>query len=150
MKFLRAIVYNIKVQAHTVWLCARDPELGWPLRIFALAIAGYALSPIDLIPDFIPVIGLLDDAILIPAGIWLFCKLAPPDIYARNLQLAQAGSSRPASKPAAVVIILIWVASAIWLASVLGFAPSFYLCEAIQSSTTGAILSRHLLPLKMP
>ena len=124
MKFLRAIVHNIRVQAHTVWLCARDPELGWPLRIFAVAIAGYALSPIDLIPDFIPVIGLLDDAILIPAGIWLFCKLAPPEIYARNLQLAQAASSRPVSKAAAVVIILLWVAAAIWLASVLGFAPS--------------------------
>ena len=125
MKFLRAIVHNIRVQAHTVWLCARDPELGWPLRIFAVAIAGYALSPIDLIPDFIPVIGLLDDVILIPAGIWLFCKLAPPDIYARNLQLAQAASSRPVSKAAAVVIILLWVAAAIWLANMLGFAPSF-------------------------
>ena len=124
MKFLRAIVHNIRVQAHTVWLCARDPELGWPLRIFALAIAGYALSPIDLIPDFIPVIGLLDDAILIPAGIWLFCKLAPTDIYARNLQLAQAASSRPAAKAAAVVIILLWVAAAIWLANVLGLAPN--------------------------
>ena len=125
MKFLRAIVHNIKVQAHTVWLCARDPELGWPLRIFALAIAGYALSPIDLIPDFIPVIGLLDDAILIPAGIWLFCKLAPPEIYARNLQLAQAASLRPISKIAAAVIILLWVAAAIWLASLLGLPRNF-------------------------
>ena len=125
MKFLRAIVHNIKVQAHTVWLCARDPELGWPLRIFALAIAGYALSPIDLIPDFIPVIGLLDDAILIPVGIWLFCKLAPPEIYARNLQLAQAASLRPISKIAAAVIILLWVAAAIWLASLLGLPRNF-------------------------
>lgn len=125
MKFLRTIAYNIKVQAHTVWLCARDPALGWSLRIFALAIAGYALSPVDLIPDFIPVIGLLDDAILIPVGIWLFCRLAPPDIYARNLQMAQAASDRPVSKVAAAIIILLWIVAAIWLASVLGFAHTF-------------------------
>ena len=120
MKFLRAIVHNIRVQGHTVWLCARDPELGWPLRILALAIAGYALSPVDLIPDFIPVIGLLDDAVLIPAGIWLFCKLAPPEIYARNLHLAQAASTRPVSKAAAVVIISLWIATTMWLANFVG------------------------------
>lgn len=120
MKFLATIAHNIKVQAHTVWLCARDPALGWPLRIFALAIAGYALSPIDLIPDFIPVIGLLDDAILIPAGIWLFRKLVPPDIFARNLKIAQAASRYPISKAAAAVIIMLWLGLAIWLAYLLG------------------------------
>ncbi len=116
MKFLRTIAYNIKVQAHTVWLCARDPALGWSLRIFALAIAGYALSPIDLIPDFIPVIGLLDDAVLIPAAIWLFCKLVPPEIFARNLAMAQVASSRPVSAIAATAIIMLWPLLAIWLA----------------------------------
>jgi uncharacterized membrane protein YkvA (DUF1232 family) len=125
MKFLGTIVNNIKVQAHTVWLCARDPALGWPLRIFALAIAGYALSPIDLIPDFIPVIGLLDDAVLIPAGIWLFCKLVPPEIFARNLQLAQAASSRPISKIAATAIILLWTLLAVWLAYIFGLNRHF-------------------------
>ena len=113
-------MHNIKVQAHTVWLCARDPELGWPLRIFALAIAGYALSPIDLIPDFIPVIGLLDDAILIPAGIWLFRKLVPPGIFQRNLSLAEAAIRTPVSKTAAAAIILLWLGFALWLAHVLG------------------------------
>ena len=116
MKFLSKIVHNIKVQAHTGWLCARDPALGWPLRIFALVIAGYALSPIDLIPDFIPIIGLLDDAILIPAGVWLFCKLVPPDIFARNLKIAQTSSGRPVSRLAAVAIILTWLGLSVWLA----------------------------------
>ncbi len=125
MKFLRTIVHNIKVQAHTVWLCARDPELGWPLRIFALAIAGYALSPIDLIPDFIPVIGLLDDVVLIPAAIWLFCKLVPPDIFARNLALAHAASRRPVSKMAAALILMLWLGLAIWLAYALGLHRHF-------------------------
>jgi uncharacterized membrane protein YkvA (DUF1232 family) len=125
MKFLATIAHNIKVQAHTVWLCARDPALGWPLRIFALVIAAYALSPIDLIPDFIPVIGLLDDAILIPAAIWLFCKLVPSEIYASNLKEAQAASGRPVSKTAAIAIILIWLALGIWLAWLLGLHRYF-------------------------
>ena len=125
MKFLRAIVHNIKVQAHTVWLCARDPALGWPLRLFALAIAGYALSPIDLIPDFIPVIGLLDDAVLIPAAIWLFCRLVPPEIFARNLELAQAASLRPVSNMAAAVIGMLWLGMAAWLAFALGLHRHF-------------------------
>ena len=125
MKFLRAIVHNIKLQGHTVWLCARDKDLGWPLRVFALAIAGYALSPVDLIPDFIPVIGMLDDAILIPFGIWLFCRLVPPEIYARNLKLAEAASSRPVSKGAASIVILIWIAALIVLAHYAGLLRNF-------------------------
>jgi uncharacterized membrane protein YkvA (DUF1232 family) len=120
MKFLGTIVHNIRVQAHTVWLCARDP-----LRILALVIASYALSPIDLIPDFIPVIGLLDDAILIPAGIWLFCKLVPPEIYARNLDLAQRASTRPVSKIAAIAIIILWFGAAGWMAHILGLQLYF-------------------------
>jgi uncharacterized membrane protein YkvA (DUF1232 family) len=120
MKFLKKIARNIRVQGHTVWLCARDPELGWPLRLFALVIAGYALSPVDLIPDFIPVIGLLDDAVLIPLGIWLFRKLVPADIYARNLALAQSASNRPVSKTAAVIIIALWIGAATWFCKLTG------------------------------
>jgi uncharacterized membrane protein YkvA (DUF1232 family) len=107
MKFLRAIVHNIKVQAHAIWLSARDPS-------------GYALSPIDVIPDFIPVLGLLDDAILIPLGIWLFIKIAPPEIFARNIAIAQAASSRPISKKGAVVVVYIWLALAISAAYLFG------------------------------
>ena len=113
MKFLRAIVQNIKVQAHAIWLCARDPDLGWGPRLLALGIAGYALSPIDLIPDFIPVLGLLDDAILIPLGIWLFIKISPPELFARNLAEARIASERPVSRVAAVIVIGIWLAMAI-------------------------------------
>ena len=113
MKFLRAIVQNIKVQAHAIWLCARDPALGWGPRLLALGIAGYALSPIDLIPDFIPVLGLLDDAILIPLGIWLFMRITPPAVFARNLAIATTSAERPVSRVAAVIIIGIWLAMAI-------------------------------------
>jgi uncharacterized membrane protein YkvA (DUF1232 family) len=120
MKFLRAIVHNIKVQAHATWLCARDTDLGWGPRLLALLIAGYALSPIDLIPDFIPIIGLIDDALLIPLGIWLFRKIVPPEIFARNIAIAQAASSRPISKKGAVAIICIWLALTISAAYLLG------------------------------
>jgi uncharacterized membrane protein YkvA (DUF1232 family) len=120
MKSLRAIVHNIKVQAHSTWLCARDPELGWGPRLFALLIAGYALSPIDLIPDFIPVLGLLDDAILIPLGIWLFRKIVPPEIFARNLAIAEAAGHRPISRAGAIAIIGLWLALLIWTANLFG------------------------------
>jgi uncharacterized membrane protein YkvA (DUF1232 family) len=120
MKFLRAIAHNIKVQAHTTWLCARDRELGWGPRLLALLIAGYALSPIDLIPDFIPVLGLLDDAILIPFGIWLFRKFVPPEIYARNLAIAEATGSRPVSRTGAAAIIGLWLIFALWAVWLLG------------------------------
>ena len=109
MKFLRAIVHNIKVQAHAIWLCARDPEIRWGPRLLALAVAGYALSPIDLMPDFIPVLGLLDDAILIPLGIWLFVKITPPEVFARNLAVAEAADSLPISRVGAAVIIGFWL-----------------------------------------
>jgi uncharacterized membrane protein YkvA (DUF1232 family) len=112
MKALREIAHNIKVQAHAIWLCARDAELGWGPRLLALAIAAYALSPIDLIPDFIPVLGLLDDAILIPLGIWLFLKLVPQAIYARNLQGANEAGRRPVSRTGAVFIVTLWLLSA--------------------------------------
>lgn len=115
MKFLREIAHNLRIHGHTLWLCARDPELGWPPRILAWLIAGYAFSPIDLIPDFIPVLGLLDDALLIPAGVWLLRRLIPEAVYARNFALAETASQRPVSKAAAVVILLLWIGCAILL-----------------------------------
>ena len=112
MNFLKDIAHNVRVHGHTVWLCARDPAIGWPIRLFAFTIAGYALSPIDLIPDFIPVIGLLDDAVLIPLGIWLLRRMVPDDVYARNRAIAEAASNRPVSKAAAVCIVAAWVIAA--------------------------------------
>ena len=116
MKLLKDIAHNLRVHGHAVWLCARDPELGWPPRIFAMLVAGYALSPIDLIPDFIPVIGLLDDALLIPLGIWILRKMVPDEIYGRNLAFAKTASVRPVSRVAAGVILSIWLmfTIAIW------------------------------------
>jgi uncharacterized membrane protein YkvA (DUF1232 family) len=113
MIILKDIAHNVRVHGHIVWLCARDPEISWPVRLLAFVIAGYALSPIDLIPDFIPVIGLLDDVVLIPLGLWILCRMVPEGIYARNRALAVAATQRPVSKTAACCIIAIWAVCAL-------------------------------------
>ena len=79
--------------------------------MLALMVAGYALSPIDLIPDFIPVLGYLDDLILVPLGIVLVLKLIPPPIMAEHRASALA-QDRPVSRVAALAIVCVWIASA--------------------------------------
>jgi uncharacterized membrane protein YkvA (DUF1232 family) len=70
----------IKRDVYAVYLAARDPRVPWYVKALALCVAGYALSPIDLIPDFIPVIGYLDDLVIVPLGIVAVVKLIPPEI----------------------------------------------------------------------
>jgi len=70
----------IRRDAHALYLAARDPRVSWLAKAVAIAVAAYALSPIDLIPDFIPVIGYLDDLIIVPLGIWLVVSLIPDEI----------------------------------------------------------------------
>ena len=80
---------------HALWLAAHDPRTPWYAKVFALAIAAYALSPIDLIPDFIPVLGYLDDVILLPLAILLAVRLVPPDLMAEHrAAAAKAGKAR--------------------------------------------------------
>ncbi len=102
---------SIKRDAHALYLAARDPRVPWYAKALALCVAGYALSPIDLIPDFIPVIGYLDDAILVPLGILAVVKLVPPEVMAEHRAQAALAAARPVSRVAAVVIGLIWAAS---------------------------------------
>jgi uncharacterized membrane protein YkvA (DUF1232 family) len=90
----------------------------WHAKALAILVAAYALSPIDLIPDFVPVLGYLDDVILVPAGIWLVVRLIPAHVMAEHRELAAAASDKPISRTAAIVIVAIWIASAIlcgWL-----------------------------------
>lgn len=98
----------IKRDAHALYLAARDPRVPWYAKALAIAVAAYALSPIDLIPDF-PVIGYLDDLIIVPAGIALVIRLIPPDIMAEHREMAIAAQDRPVSRAAAAAIITIWV-----------------------------------------
>jgi uncharacterized membrane protein YkvA (DUF1232 family) len=125
MKNLRAIAHNIRVDAHAVWLCARDPAVPLIARLFGICVAAYALSPIDLIPDFIPVLGLLDDVILVPLGVWLFIRMVPPEIYLRHRVEAEEASHRPVSRIAAAAIIAVWVSALVWFAALL-WAVQFY------------------------
>ncbi|PTE12162.1 YkvA family protein [Mesorhizobium helmanticense] len=101
---------RIKRDAHAVYLAASDPRTPWYAKALALLVAGYALSPIDLIPDFIPVLGYLDDAIIVPLGIVAVVKLIPPEVMAEHRAAALA-AERPVSRTAAVVIAGIWGAS---------------------------------------
>lgn len=107
---LRERARALKRQTLTVYFVARDPRLPWPVRLVALAVAAYALSPIDLIPDFIPVLGLLDDVVLIPLGLALVLRLTPPALRDEARARAEAVVDRPVSRGAAVVIVLVWLA----------------------------------------
>lgn len=89
---------------------ASDPRVPWYAKALALAVAAYAASPIDLIPDFIPVIGYLDDLIIVPLGIALAISLVPPEIMAEHRELAAASRDQPTSKIAAAIIVGIWAA----------------------------------------
>lgn len=101
----------IKRDVHALYLARRDPRIPWYAKLLAIVIIGYALSPIDLIPDFIPVLGYLDDVVLLPLGILLVIHLIPPEVMPEYRQLAAAVHEYPANKTAAGVIILIWIAS---------------------------------------
>jgi uncharacterized membrane protein YkvA (DUF1232 family) len=109
----------IKRDVHAIYLAARDPRVPWYVKALALCVAGYALSPIDLIPDFVPVLGYLDDVVIVPLGVLAVVRLVPSAIMAEHRAAAAAASGRPFSRAAAIVIALIWATSAVlvgWLA----------------------------------
>src|ERR1700686_3259442 len=115
---LKTWARSIRRDVHALSLASRDPRGAWDAKALALVVAGYALSPIDLIPDFIPVLGYLDDVILVPLGILLVIRLIPPEVMAEHRDLAAAAQERPVSRGAAVAIAVIWVGCAIlcgWL-----------------------------------
>ena len=111
----------IKRDVHALYLASRDPRVPWYAKAIAVVVAGYALSPIDLIPDFIPVLGYLDDVIIVPLGILLVVRLIPAEIMAEHRALAASAQDRPVSRTAAAVIVLIWalcIGAIGWLAYV--------------------------------
>lgn len=110
-----SLVERIAIDAHAAWLAARDPRCPWYARAFGLLVAAYALSPIDLIPDFIPVLGLLDDALLIPAGLWLFVRMLPPGLFEEHRAAAAAAALRPRSAAGILVVLLLWLLAALLL-----------------------------------
>lgn len=106
---------RLKAEAVTLWFCLRHPHTPLIAKALALSVVAYAFSPIDLIPDFIPVLGLLDDAILLPLGIWLTLKFIPnPIVAACRLQAAQwlaDKHAKPRSWFGAAIVIVVWIAA---------------------------------------
>jgi uncharacterized membrane protein YkvA (DUF1232 family) len=102
----------IKRDVHALYLAGRDPRVPWYAKALAALVAGYALSPIDLIPDFIPIVGYLDDVILVPLGIMVVIRLIPPEVMAEHRDMAAAALDRPVSRAAAIVVISTWVGAA--------------------------------------
>lgn len=116
-----SLLKRLRVDAHAAWLAARDPRTPWYARGFGLIVTAYALSPIDLIPDFIPILGLLDDAFLIPLGIWLFMKMVPEGLFEEHRAAAARAAEQPASRYGAVVVLGTWIAAGLLTAHLLGF-----------------------------
>src|SRR5438874_9367514 len=110
---------RLKVELYALYLAYRDPRVPWYARAFCACVVAYAFSPIDLIPDPIPVLGYLDDLIIVPAGIALTIRLIPPAVLAEARARAAEGQGRPLGRAGAAVIVAIWLAlavAALWLA----------------------------------
>lgn len=124
MNFLerwKAWAHALKVEAYTLYLACKDPRVPWYAKALAACVAGYAFSPIDLIPDPIPVLGYLDDLILVPLGVLATRRLIPESILDECRERAKATISldRPVNRTAAVVVVVVWMATlatVIWLA----------------------------------
>lgn len=117
---LRARVRALEADTYALYLAARDPRVPWPAKAVAAITVAYALSPIDLIPDFIPVIGHLDDLVLVPLGLALAIRLIPPPILAEHRaeaarRFAQGG---PRSRVGIVLVAVVWLLGLVWLARV--------------------------------
>jgi uncharacterized membrane protein YkvA (DUF1232 family) len=109
---LRRWAAEITRDVYAVALAARDPRVPWYAKALALAIAAYAVSPIDLIPDFIPVLGLADELVILPLGILLVVAMIPRDVMAEHRAGAVEAMQRPQSRAAAAVIVVVWLALA--------------------------------------
>lgn len=110
MKKLKQWARTLKRDVVALWLAARDPRVPWYAKAVAGAVAAYALSPIDLIPDFIPALGYLDDLLIVPLGIWLAVKLIPAPVMA-DLRAKAVDQRKPTSRAGLIAIVLIWLLS---------------------------------------
>lgn len=107
---------RLKSETHALYLAYRDPRVPWYAKLFAALVVGYAFSPIDLIPDPIPVLGYLDDLILIPLGVALAVRMIPEDVLSESRQKAREmveRGERPVSRAAAAVIVVLWLVLAV-------------------------------------
>src|ERR1700712_2777356 len=105
----------LKRDSHAIYLASRNPRVPWYAKALAIAVAAYALSPVDLIPDFIPVIGYLDELVVLPLGIWLVVSLIPDHVMAEYRARASEAGQRPVSRAGMAAIIGLWIVGALTL-----------------------------------
>ena len=106
---------SLKRDGHAIYLASRDPRVPWYAKALAIAVAAYALSPIDLIPDFIPILGYLDELLILPLGIWLVVRLIPDGVMAEYRARANEAGQRPTSRAGMAAILLLWTVGALTL-----------------------------------
>ena len=106
---------TLKRELYALYLASRDPRTPWYAKAAIAGVLAYALSPIDLIPDFIPVLGYLDDLVLLPAGIWVALRLIPPAVMVESRARAAEAVRLPASKVGLIVVLCLWAFSALLL-----------------------------------
>ena len=110
---LRTRARELKREAYAVYLAARDPRTPWYAKALIFFVIAHTFSPIDLIPDFIPVLGYLDDLIITPGGLWLAVRLIPPEVMSEAREAAVTHSAdRSAGRVGAVLIVLVWLLAA--------------------------------------
>jgi uncharacterized membrane protein YkvA (DUF1232 family) len=109
---LRRHARSLKRDTYAVYLACRDRRTPWYAKVFAGVVVAYALSPIDLIPDFIPVVGYLDDLILVPLGIALAVQMIPEPVLVECRATAQTAPEKPTNRKAGAVIIVSWIVAA--------------------------------------
>lgn len=127
MQSLKKFAKKLKQEVYAVYLASKDPRTPWYAKVLAVIIVAYAFSPLDLIPNPIPLLGYLDNLIIIPLGIWLVLKLIPPSVLSECRERAEIEKlqGKPTNWIAAIFIVVIWlllgIAIAIWLNNIFAF-----------------------------
>lgn len=128
---LKTWAQRIKRDGVTLWFARKHPRTPWYAKALGVFVVAYALSPIDLIPDFVPVLGYVDDVLLLPVLIWLAIRLLPPEVLVECRRQAEAWmqtkGSRPSSRTGALVIVVLWLA--VGVAAWFWLAPHLYVAN---------------------
>ena len=116
MNKAREASHRLRRDAHMLWIAARDSRTPFVAKAIAGLVAAYALSPIDLIPDFVPIFGMLDELVIVPLGLAVAIRLVPADLLAEFREQADRAVERPVSRLGAILTLGLWVTIAVFLA----------------------------------
>lgn len=103
---------KLKTESYALYLAYKDPRVPWYAKVLAALVVGYVFSPIDPIPDFIPVVGLLDEMVVIPIGVAMVLRMIPPEVMAECRERAAKMEGEPTNRVAAVVVVAVWLSFA--------------------------------------